>query len=332
VPGVPGRRFSLGLPAPVEQLKSEGELPQAYGTRALFLTARDPHWLYAHWDFTREQQRALNRRSADRHLVLRLHDEAASRRPLEEIHVHPESRQWFVHVEDAGLKYRVDLGYYQPDQKWVSVAASPTTATPPDRWSSNTAACFATIPYSVPLSQLPRLEESTVRANPPSVAQVAGAAAAPAFASEAWGLAEIAGWHSERSGGLSSQELGEWPPLPSDEFTAPTSLSSPFGGATGAKGFWLNVNAELIIYGATEPDAVVTLGGKTIPLRQDGTFSFRYSLPDGNYELPVVARSADQTEARAAELNFSRRTELRGAVGVHPQDPELAAPAANVAE
>ena len=31
---------------------SGGELPESYGTKKLFLTARDPHWLYANWDLT----------------------------------------------------------------------------------------------------------------------------------------------------------------------------------------------------------------------------------------------------------------------------------------
>src|SRR6185312_667735 len=46
-----------------------------------------------------------------------------------------------------------------------------------------------------------------------------------------------------------------------------SSLSSPFGGMEQSKGFWFNVNAELIIYGATEPNAKVTLGGNQIKLR-----------------------------------------------------------------
>jgi hypothetical protein len=51
-------------------------------------------------------------------------------------------------------------------------------------------------------------------------------------------------------------------------------------------------------------------------------------LPDGKYELQVVAVSADQTDGRAAELVFSRSTEIRGDVGAHPQDPELKRPEA----
>jgi hypothetical protein len=105
-----------------------------------------------------------------------------------------------------------------------------------------------------------------------------------------------------------------------------SSLSSPFGGLEKAKGFWFNVNAELIIYGATEPDAKVTLGGHEIKLRPDGSFSYRFSLPDGNYDLPAVAVSADGDDARAANLKFSRATEYLGDVGAHPQDPALKPP------
>ena len=104
-------------------------------------------------------------------------------------------------------------------------------------------------------------------------------------------------------------------------------MSSAFGGAyERRKSFWFNVNAELIIYGATEPDAEVTIGGRVIKLRPDGTFSYRFSLPDGKYELPAVAISADKTDGRAAELYFERATEYRGDVGQHPQDSRLKPP------
>src|SRR6202034_3926062 len=105
-----------------------------------------------------------------------------------------------------------------------------------------------------------------------------------------------------------------------------SSISSPFGGQERRKGFWFNVNAELIIYGATEPDAQVTIGGRVIKLRKDGTFSYRFILPDGEYELPAVATSYDKTDSRAADLKFSRDSEYRGEVGAHPQDPQMKPP------
>ncbi len=81
-----------------------------------------------------------------------------------------------------------------------------------------------------------------------------------------------------------------------------------------AKGFWFNVNAELIIYGATEPNAKVTLGGHEIKLRSDGTFSFRFALPDGKYDLPAVAVSADGDgrTRRGIEIQPRHRIPRRG--------------------
>jgi hypothetical protein len=70
----------------------------------------------------------------------------------------------------------------------------------------------------------------------------------------------------------------------------------------------------------------VTIGGRQIRLRQDGSFSYRFALPDGHYELPAVATSADGTDSREAALEFKRGTAYRGDVGRHPQDPALKPP------
>jgi hypothetical protein len=103
-------------------------------------------------------------------------------------------------------------------------------------------------------------------------------------------------------------------------------VSSPFGGELPAQEqFWFNVNAELVIYGATEPDALVTIGGRPIRLRPDGTFSYRFALPDGTYDLPIAATAA-HGDSRQAHLRFHRGTSYSGPVGVHPQDPSLRTP------
>lgn len=104
------------------------------------------------------------------------------------------------------------------------------------------------------------------------------------------------------------------------------AISSPPGGLPRERSFWFNVNAELIIYGATEPNAAVIIGDRPIKLRKDGTFSYRFALPDGLYGLPVSATSADRVETRHASLQFMRETEYSGDVGVHPQDTALKTP------
>jgi hypothetical protein len=72
--------------------------------------------------------------------------------------------------------------------------------------------------------------------------------------------------------------------LPTSPPSAFSNVSSPVPTAERKNDFWFNVNAELVVYGATEPDATVTIGGRMIKLRPDGSFSYRFALPDGAYE------------------------------------------------
>jgi hypothetical protein len=116
----------------------------------------------------------------------------------------------------------------------------------------------------------------------------------------------------------------------SEQARAIPSLSSDFGVVTPRpRKFWFNINAELIIYGATEPGSTVTIGGRKISLRADGSFSYRFALPDGHYELPAVAISPDNEEQRQASLRFLRASDYRGEVDAHPQDSKLKPPSTN---
>lgn len=91
--------------------------------------------------------------------------------------------------------------------------------------------------------------------------------------------------------------------------------------------FWLNVNAELVLYGATEADAQVTVAGQPVQLRPDGTFSCRFALPSGFYQLAVQANSA-RGELRQAELDFSRATRFGAETGDLALDAALKPPVA----
>jgi uncharacterized protein len=354
--GGPGRRYSLGPTPPGPHVPPAGsELPEAYGTQQLFLTARDPHWLYAHWDLTRVQLKKYNTLSADGHLVLRIYRGAVDAWPLAEIHVHPESRNWFVPVPDAGAKYLSVLGYYDSARRWVALACSGATLTPPDALSDESTLRFATIPYDVPFDQLVSIVKSALREHVPLVEAIQQLRAqgykglpAPEQIRRKWtpaqekALAEIVSMDQVRRIWVGSLEITELVRrqlqqdisslsaaqfgLPSSWSGAVSSFSSPFGGLPRQRGFWFNVNAELIIYGATEPDAKVTIGDRQIKLRPDGSFSFRFALPDGEYSLPAAAHSADGEETRQARLKFGRSTAYQGDVGAHPQDKRLQPP------
>jgi hypothetical protein len=326
----PGDKYVLGPMAPAGQSgPEEGALPEAYGTGKLSLTARDPHWLYAHWDLTLEQQRRYNALSADHHLLLRVYRGAIGAQPVTEVHVHPESRHWFIQVERADRRHVAELGYYQPRHQWVTITTSPSVVTPADTASKDQTLRFATIPSHVRLTQLAALAKQAVPADLP-----------PADAARERALAELVALQMEPQDSASSAGIAELIRRPGEqEISAapPThaallageleSISSPTAPAElRPSGFWFNVNAELVLYGATEADASVTLGGRPIQLRPDGTFSCRYALPDGDHAVTLSAMSA-QGDLLQAELRFSRRTEYRGEVGATPQDPSLQPPA-----
>ncbi|MEO6036367.1 MAG: DUF4912 domain-containing protein [Verrucomicrobiota bacterium] len=353
-PSGPGQRYSLGPVPPGGPLATEGELPEAYGTQKLLLTARDPHWLYAHWDFTLEQLRKYNALARDGHLVLRVFKNKIAGKAHAEIQVHPESRNWFVHVEAASTKYMAEIGYPNLNGDWTRISASGATMTPPDSLSEDTSVRFATIPVDVPFEELIRIVKAAVRESIPLAEAIMQLRAQgfknlpepSKFSSMKWTAAQqlalgaLITMDSVRRVWIGSLEITELirrqlmqdvSSMGAAQFSLPSSisvssLSSPFGGMQKQKKFWFNVNAELIIYGATEPDAKVEIGGRKIQLRPDGTFSFRFILPDGNYDLPAQATSADGDDTRSAHLKFSRATKYAGEVGAHPQDSRMKTP------
>lgn len=75
--------------------------------------------------------------------------------------------------------------------------------------------------------------------------------------------------------------------------------------------FWLIADAELIVYGATEPDATVTIGDRQIQLNPDGTFRFQMSFQDGLINYPIVAVAADGEQTRSIHMKFNRETPSR---------------------
>ena len=361
--GGPGQKYAIGPVPPAERLEEEGELSEAYGTRRLLLIARDPHWLYAHWDFTREQLRHYNLLSAERHLTLRIHVDRASDRPVAEVPVHPESRHWFVHVDRPATKYVVELGYYRKSGRWVTIVISGSARTPPAAMSDDTSAEFAFIPFELPMAKLLALAREAAPERVPLAKalhqlRVQGHPELPAppmpwpaqwTPAQERALAEVISMELARTGrvlagtleitelvrrqfvqelsSLAAVQPGGAPSGVSGVAGSPEgpfgAISSPFGGEGPARGFWFKVNAELVVYGATEPDATVTIGGQAIKLRPDGSFSIRFALPDGQYELAITAVSADRTEGRAAEMKFSRGTEYRGDVGTYPLESGL---------
>ena len=133
------------------------------------------------------------------------------------------------------------------------------------------------------------------------------AAAGPAGAS--WGVASFESAPGSWSSAAMAVRRGE----------------SSWMSSWGPREFFLHLNAEVIFYGGTHPEAKVTVGGQEIMIRPDGTFRYHFVLPDGEFEIPVVAVSPDGLETRRGVLRFERETTRQGGVGATAQ-PDLGEP------
>ncbi len=128
-----------------------GELPAAYGTRSLFLTARDPHWLYAYWDLTSDQIREGESLAHDNQVFLQVYCDGQR---VQQIRISPWSREWYLHVAGADTTYHAEIGYYCGDGGFEVITRSPAAHTPPDQISWKTEAKFVTIPFEFTFRRL----------------------------------------------------------------------------------------------------------------------------------------------------------------------------------
>jgi hypothetical protein len=142
------QRASSAAPRDFENL---GELPRSYGGAFLFAIARDPHTLFAYWDIDWAEVFGDNP-PADRKAHLRvlwhegIEESTAAVEPMAGSHI--------ISVKHARSSYRVEIGYYAPDDVWNSVAFSANVITPPDDVAENGPVDVATIPFHLSFQRI----------------------------------------------------------------------------------------------------------------------------------------------------------------------------------
>jgi hypothetical protein len=324
------------LPKDLPAYEFLGYLPDSYGTKKLFLVARDPHILFAYWDLSPVQYQEAARAAHDGKVFLEVYVPGEGR--VQQIHIWDTHKNWYLQVNRPDTNFVAQLGYYRQDGSFEVLARSAEVRTPRDTLSPNTDARFVTIPFHVSFRELFELIASHVQPGE-ELAETLARLQKTDFelpfqariprdltAKESDELLEYLGDEEIRRRMVGSFEIteilkkrfetmvssGQWA---SSAGMWVTSLSSPFGASFGReRGFHMHVNAELIIYGGTEPNAKVRIDGHDITLSKDGTFSYHFVLPDGKFHIPIDATSNDGVETRSALLSFLRMTEVEGDV------------------
>ncbi|HYH02766.1 MAG TPA: DUF4912 domain-containing protein [Bacillota bacterium] len=258
-------------------------IPPDYNDTRMILLVRDPYWLYTYWNVnsqTKEQIVYGGRKFEDLPLVIRVYDitdiqfDGTNSNYYFDINLNHYTNNWYINVAKPNRSFCVDLGYIGENGHFKTIVRSNMVTTPRDNVSDVIDEEWMIIEED--FRKIYRLATGTGIGN------------------SSLELVESLIKRLER-------EMGSG---------AVSSLSSPIKyQPLQERKFWLVLNTELIVYGATEPDAQVTIQGEPITLRPDGTFTLRFALPDGTQNIPVVAHSADGIDTITITPIVSKQTQ-----------------------
>jgi uncharacterized protein len=260
------------------------ELPWGYGQDKIVLLVRDTRWLHSYWELRQDTidkfKNELGSEFYKSRRVIRVYDvsqinfNGRNAHRFFDVYVDEHANSWYIDTQGPGKSWCADYGLLLPDGRFIMIMRSNIVHTPMEgpSWITDEE-------WMVPEEMFARLYGMGFglgRSSP---------------VGKAW---------QERikrelfSGVLASPGMA--------------SMASPVKKGQKARKFWLVVDCELIVYGATEPDADVSVQGKKINLRPDGTFTLRFALPDGKQVIPVKAISSDKIEERTITPTVTRET------------------------
>lgn len=250
----------------------------------LVLMVRDPFWLHVHWQISRQAidrvkvSMAENWHGATPTLRV-YHIESStttstSENVVRDISVHGGVNNWYIDVNDPPKTYRVCLGYKSSNGRFFPIARSNKVTTPQPGTSGD-------------------IDEnwSDLAANCEKVYALSG------------------GYHEDDS----IQEVRE---VLEERLQRPVGNQSISRFGSGAENslsgnapaFQFEVDAEMVVFGATRPHSKVTVAGEPVTLRDDGSFTVRLSMPDKRQVLPIVASSEDGFHQKTTVLAIERNT------------------------
>lgn len=127
------------------------ELPPLTGAPLLFAVARDPRTIFTYWNI---DWASIFETTApvDRQIHLRVYRDDGTEETSAA--AEPMSGNCYLPVSRPRGTYRVEIGYYQPENQWHSVVRSEEVTMPPDQIADNAAIDVATIPFHLTFQRL----------------------------------------------------------------------------------------------------------------------------------------------------------------------------------
>ncbi len=271
--------------AQAQEHLEKASIPDRYEDNRIVLLARDPYWGHTFWDLHPN----LPADTAARHgtnlnecsFTLRVYDvtdisfNGGNAHKYFDIGVHSLKNSWYVNVPEDDRAWLAEIGLKNRKGEFFMMARSNVIMMGRNSVSNRT-------------------DENWMIAD-----------------EDFWKMYALSGGFQARSSSMSIDLQEQMRQRLSGE-TSSGAVSSFVTSLTRPKRqqdqFWFRLDCELIVYGATEPDADVTLAGKTMQLRPDGTFTARFALPDGIQIIEAKAISANRKFEKTITPTVSRGT------------------------
>lgn len=260
-----------------------GKLPEEYGQTLIVLLPRDPQWIFSYWEISTKVRDDVKNKYGQNIFqkakpTIRVYDvtnvnfTGTNANSYFDVFITGEAKNWYIYVGRPKRHYCADLGLLLDNGEFITLARSNVIATPAGSISD------------VYDEQWMLIKEDFEK------------------------LMKFSGL--DKLGASSAEALK----MLTQRLESVLAVSSKGGSGVGAikpekkRGFWLVADAELIVYGATESDALLSIQGKPVKLREDGTFTLRFAFPDGELPIPIKAMSADMVESRQITITAKRKT------------------------
>ncbi len=247
----------------------------------IVLLVRDSFWLQANWEITqRSVERAKASMAEQWHgatptlRVVNVADVAGNRAETVErdITIHGGVNTWYIDVDNPPSRFRVMIGYTATNGTFYTLCRSNIVETPRP-------------------GECERLDEH-------------------------WrDVAEDYERIYALSGGY-DQDAGDLKDVFEERLKRPMPQMGEKGQVGGDKSLVrqvrlpFEVDAELIVFGKTAPNASVMVSGHPVKLQSDGSFTVRMELPDRRQVLPITAESRDGLRQRTTVIAVERNTKV----------------------
>lgn len=273
----------------VKDPQAEVDVPSGYGKTESYLLPKDPAWMFLFWEITQGTFDYLKSQYGEETLkqsrtIIRLHDvtdvamfNGTNGVTFYDMPVIFEARSWYINVPKTGRSYIADLGYLTADGRFILVSRSNLAGVPPGQVSNLIDDKWMVVEGD--FQKLLKLSGADyIGRGSSELMQVVG---------QRWKLTELTPSGAPSSWSSFALHLDKVQPEEDEDI-------------------WLEADCEIIIYGSASKNAIVSINGKDIQLK-DGKFSIRQHLPAGSVvDLPIRARNAKGDKTRQLTIKALR--------------------------